>query len=139
MNEQYLRGVLGFKGERGYSAYEIAVQNGFIGTETDWLAQLGTSAHFMKDSTVYIASNGQKVFALPLSFTSNSQVDVYVEGFRLPANKYTVNLDNLTVELVDALDVGAVVEVVILRMTTVMLPIGETIGEHSTNEVASRI
>lgn len=27
-------------GEKGYSAYEVAVQNGFIGTETEWLASL---------------------------------------------------------------------------------------------------
>ena len=137
--EEYLRGVLGFKGERGYSAYEIAVQNGFIGTERDWLAQLGTSAHFMKDSVVYTATAGQTSFELPTSYTSNSQVDVYVEGFRLPSNKYTVNTSTLTVDLVDALDAGAVVEVVILRMTTVMLPIGETVSEHSTNDVAARI
>lgn len=137
--EEYLRGVLGFKGERGYSAYEIAVQNGFIGTEQDWLAQLGTSAHFMKDSVVYTATEGQTSFALPESYTSNSQVDVYVEGQRLNANEYTVDTSSLTVNLVNALDEGATVEVVILRMTTVMLPIGETVSEHSTNEVAARI
>lgn len=28
------------KGLRGYSAYEIAVQNGFVGTEEEWLASL---------------------------------------------------------------------------------------------------
>lgn len=137
--EEYLRGVLGFKGERGYSAYEIAVQNGFIGTEQDWLAQLGTSAHFMKDSVVYTATEGQTSFALPESYTSNSQVDVYVEGQRLNANEYTVDTSSLTVNLVNALDEGATVEIVILRMTTVMLPIGETVSEHSTNEVAARI
>lgn len=137
--EEYLRGVLGFKGERGYSAYEIAVQNGFIGTEQDWLAQLGTSAHFMKDSVVYTATEGQTSFALPESYTSNSQVDVYVEGQRLNANEYTVDTSSLKVNLVNALDEGAIVEVVILRMTTVMLPIGETVNEHSTNEVAARI
>ena len=40
MANNYLRGVLGFKGERGFSAYEIAVQNGFIGSEKQWLATL---------------------------------------------------------------------------------------------------
>lgn len=30
----------GGTGERGYSAYEIAVQNGFVGTEQQWLASL---------------------------------------------------------------------------------------------------
>lgn len=139
MNEQYLRGVLGFKGERGYSAYEIAVQNGFIGTERDWLAQLGTSAHFMKDSTVYTATEGQTSFALPESYTTNSCVDVRVEGFNLPANKYTVNNETLTVELVDGLDKDTEVEIVVFRMTSAPLPIGETINENSTNDVAARI
>lgn len=30
----------GEKGERGYSAYEIALQNGFVGTEEEWLESL---------------------------------------------------------------------------------------------------
>lgn len=33
----------GEKGERGYSAYEIALQNGFVGTEAEWLASLRPS------------------------------------------------------------------------------------------------
>lgn len=32
--------IAGVKGDRGYSAYEIACQNGFEGTEEDWLASL---------------------------------------------------------------------------------------------------
>ena len=34
-------GTLGGKLIRGYSAYEIAVQHGFEGTETEWLESLG--------------------------------------------------------------------------------------------------
>lgn len=135
--EEYLRGVLGFKGERGYSAYEIAVQNGYIGTERDWLAQLGTSAYFYKDSKVYTATANQTVFALPESYTSNSCVDVYVEGFRLPANKYTVDTSTLTVNLVDAVDEGATVEIVVLRMTT-SDKVADVINSTSTNEKAAR-
>ena len=137
MQEEYLRGVLGFKGERGYSAYEIAVQNGYIGTERDWLAQLGTSAYFYKDSKVYTATANQTVFALPESYTSNSCVDVYVEGFRLPANKYTVDTSTLTVNLVDAVDEGATVEIVVLRMTT-SDQVVDVINSTSTNEKAAR-
>lgn len=135
--EEYLRAVLGFKGERGYSAYEIAVQNGYIGSEKDWLAQLGTSAYFMKDSKVYTATANQTNFALPSSYTSNSCVDVYVEGFRLPSNKYTVDNATLTVNLVDALDEGAVVEIVVLRMTT-SDQVVEIINSNSTNEKVPR-
>lgn len=33
-------GVAGPRGERGYSAYDLAVKNGYTGTETEWLASL---------------------------------------------------------------------------------------------------
>ena len=39
--DNYLRGKLAFKGERGYSAYEIAVQEGFQGDKEAWLEQIG--------------------------------------------------------------------------------------------------
>ena len=35
---------------RGYSAYEIAVQNGFVGSEEEWLASLVSSG--LPDSIV---------------------------------------------------------------------------------------
>jgi len=135
--EEYLRGVLGFKGERGLSAYEVAVKNGYVGSEKDWLAQLGTSAYFMKDSKVYTATANQTSFKLPDSYTSNSCVDVYVEGFRLPASKYTVDNATLTVNLVDGLDEGSEVEIVVLRMTT-SDQITTTINANSTSEKSAR-
>lgn len=45
------KGGLGFKGERGYSAYEIAVQNGYEGTEQEWID------HFGLDLTDYIKTS----------------------------------------------------------------------------------
>lgn len=135
--EEYLRGQLGWLGPRGYSAYEVAVKNGYVGSEKDWLAQLGTSAYFFKDSKVYTSTSGQTNFALPESYTSNSAVDVYVEGFRLPANKYTVDTSTLTVNLVDGLDEGSEVEIVVLRMTT-SDQITTTIDANSTDEKSAR-
>lgn len=41
--DNYLKGTLCFAGPRGYSAYEIAAKNGFVGTEKEWLAQLVTN------------------------------------------------------------------------------------------------
>jgi hypothetical protein len=51
MSDYYLRGKLIPKGERGYSAYEIAVQHGFIGTEQEWLDSLaaGESASIVQE------------------------------------------------------------------------------------------
>ena len=137
MSEQFLRGVLGFKGERGYSAYEIAVQNGFVGDEKSWVAQLGTSAYFLKDSVVYTATEGQTSFKLPESYTNNSCVDVYIEGFRLPSNKYTVDNSTLTVNLVEGLDKDSEVEIVILRMTS-SDQVVDVVDSNSTNEKAAR-
>ena len=137
MSEQYLRGQLGWLGPRGYSAYEVAVKNGFVGSEQSWLATLGTSAYFYKDSKVYTATEGQTSFALPESYTNNSCVDVYVEGFRLPNNKYTVNAETLTVELVEGLDKDSEVEIVVLRMTSSDQVVG-VVDSNSTNEKAAR-
>lgn len=43
-NNIYLEGRLYVAGTRGYSAYEIAVKNGFIGTEEEWLQSLVDAA-----------------------------------------------------------------------------------------------
>lgn len=40
----------GDKGDAGLSAYEIAVQNGFVGTESEWLVSLqGTMVWSLED------------------------------------------------------------------------------------------
>lgn len=47
-----LRGQLGYKGERGYSAYEIAVQNGYEGTEAEWVDSfLNAENYYSKSET----------------------------------------------------------------------------------------
>lgn len=133
-----LKGYLGFKGERGYSAYEIAVQQGFNGTINDWLASLGTASHFTESSTIYIATENQSEFALPDEYTENSFIDIYIEGRRFNSNQYTIDTITRKIILNTPIDVaGTIVEVVILTMATNNLPITETINESSTNETAS--
>lgn len=51
MDTKESKGALGFKGERGYSAYEIAVQNGYEGTEQQWID------HFGLDLTGYLKTS----------------------------------------------------------------------------------
>lgn len=133
-----LRGSLAWKGERGYSAYEIAVQNGFIGTEQDWLATLGTSSHFNENSIIHTSTAGQTSFDLPSNYTSNSFIDVYVNGLRLNSNEFTINTSTKKINLVGVtLTVGQAVEIVVLTMSTNALPIIETIKSDSTNEEAA--
>lgn len=133
-----LRGSLGFKGERGYSAYEIAVQHGYRGTEQDWLSTLGTSSHFDQDVITHTTEIANEyVFSLPKPYTSNCFVEVYVEGSRLNSSEFTLDTTTSKVSLTTPLDVvGTKVEVVMFTMSTNNLPIVETINADSTNETA---
>lgn len=137
MNSNVLKGYLGFKGERGYSAYEIAVQNGFTGTEQDWLATLGTSSHFTQSETIYYSeTEGQKEFDLPEDYVGTySFVDVYIEGRRRDSDQYEIDLERRKIVLYIGLDViGTKVDVVVLTMSTNDLPIVTTISENSTED-----
>ena len=134
-NSTTLKTSLGFKGERGYSAYEVAVKNGFVGTEKDWLATLGTTNYVGETKATFVGSQGQKEFGLPTDYTSESVVEVYIEGERLNSNEYTISSANRTLTLTNAISVnGTTVEVVLLAMASHELPIVETINAASTNE-----
>lgn len=133
-----LKGYVGFKGEKGDSAYEVALKNGFIGTEQDWLATLGTSSHFERCSNIYTTTRtNETILDIPDCYTSNSFIDVYVEGERLNSDEYTINSSTKKITITNPLAVaGTKVEIVTLTMSTNSLPIAETIDATSTNEVA---
>lgn len=135
--EEMLRGVLGFKGERGFSAYEIAVQNGFTGSESDWLASIGKTSKFTITKQIYISEVNQTQFNIPSSYNENSFIDIYIDGLRLTANEYTLNTTTNKIVMTNALIEGAEVEVVILSMETNSLPIVSTINENSTYTTAA--
>lgn len=128
MNE--LSGKLAYKGERGYSAYEIAVQNGFIGTEQDWLATLGTASHFSKEIALYTTEESETEFNTPITVAESDSVEVYVNGLRLNEDEYTVSSTKVTTE--GTILEGNTVEVVVTRMSTSELPIVTTINSSST-------
>ena len=130
-----LKAILGFKGERGYSAYEIAVQHGYEGTEQDWLATLGTSSHFTQDSVVYTANDSQTEFSLPSAYTSDSFVSVYVDGAKVnDTDGYTISNNNVVFE--SAVESGSKVEIVLSSMSTNSLPIVTTIDSGATDSTA---
>lgn len=132
MNEA--RGILGFKGERGYSAYEVACQNGYVGTEEDWLATLGTSTHFMQTKTMYTTDAEESTHPLPDTYTSNSFLDIYVDGKHLPLDKYTISDGQINYS--PGLPESSTVELVVTTASTNNLPIVTTIDEHSTDKTA---
>ena len=47
------------RGPQGYSAYEVAVRNGFTGTEEEWLSTLGGSDDYFKQYFEYYSKNLQ--------------------------------------------------------------------------------
>lgn len=129
--------MLGFKGERGYSAYEIAVQNGFIGSEKDWLAQLGVTNAYEHKSIVYQTSTeNQSVVDLPSEYITNSMLSIYVDGLRLNETEYTIDTTTRKIILSKPVEsIGTTIEVLITLMTTANLPIVTEITESSTNDV----
>ena len=138
MANTYLKGVLGFKGERGYSAYDIAVKNGFAGTEKDWLATIGTTSVFDTNRTLYVTTTANEdTFDLPSAYLGRdySSVSVFISGISLNQNAYTINDETKKVTLTNALEkIGTEVEIVVSTISTNALPIVETIDSKATNE-----
>lgn len=131
-----LRGSLGFKGENGLSAYQIAVKNGFTGSEQDWLATLGTTNHFAQSKTIFTVSEaGTDEINIPSGYSSEASfLDIYINGQRLNSSEYTLNLVSNKIELENELnEIGTKVEMVMVTISTNELPIVTTINSQSTN------
>lgn len=134
-----LKGTVGFKGDRGYSAYEIAVKNGFIGSEKQWLASIGAAVNnFTGNEEIYITkADNEKEFNLPDEYTSNSVIEVYLDGVRLSNTMYTINADTRKVILNNPLIKGTAVEIEVLSLVTAEMPISDEINSASTNETTA--
>lgn len=139
MNNNVISGSLVYKGDIGMSAYDLAVQNGYEGSITDWLATLGTSSHFTRESTVYTTTvDNQTEFDLPEGYTSSCFVEVFVAGIKEKDEDVTIDAANEKITLDNAVaSTGTEVEVVLLTMSTNSLPISDTITSTSTNDTAS--
>ena len=138
MANNYLRGVLGFKGERGYSAYDIAVQNGFVGSEKQWLATIGTTNSFTGKEAIYTTqSDNESVFNLPSEYTSNSVVDVYLDGVRLTNTMYTIDATARTITLKNPVVKGTQVEIEVLTILATESNISDEINSASTNDTTA--
>lgn len=138
MANNMLRGALGFIGPRGYSAYDIAVQNGFVGSEKQWLATIGTTNSFTGKEAIYTTqSDNESVFNLPSEYTSNSVVDVYLDGVRLTNSMYTINASARTITLKSPVVKGTQVEIEVLTIIATELPISDELNSASTNETTA--
>lgn len=134
------KGILGWRGPKGLSAYDIALQNGFVGTEKEWLSTLGTSSHFTETKDVYVTTTANEtILTLPEAYLNKdfSTLNLYINGMRILAEDYTIDETARTITLVNPItEIGTEVEFVTLTITTNDLPIMSTISGASTNDTA---
>lgn len=91
-SSQEAEGSLGFKGERGYSAYEIDVQHGYEGTEEEWLEHLaGELSDYVNTSDV-IDNLTSDFSSKPLSAKQGKTLKTMVDG--KPNNSDLTALEN---------------------------------------------
>lgn len=80
-------------GADGLSAYEIAVEHGFVGTEEEWLASLqgppGPPGSGTQNIEVFSASEGQTVF--PLEHAPIGPAVVYINGLVQAPTEYSTS------------------------------------------------
>lgn len=139
MEENVIKGFLGIKGEQGLSAYEVAVANGYEGTEQDWLATLGTSSMFDQFKATTVTAEETSRLPMPSEYQEASFVDIYVDGLHLLNSEYEIvtENDNYFVDFVNPVESGKTIEIVVTMMTTYNMPISDTLDSESTNDTAS--
>ena len=129
---------------RGYSAYEVAVRNGFEGSEEAWLRSLAGSGGYKKMTKYYrTTSERESRFALPYSYTRLCMLDVFVNGFKLNEEEYQIEEKDSRyfVVLSKALDVlGSVVEMDVIDANTVnVATIDGFLSDESENPVQNKV
>ena len=75
MTKEGIEGEIGYKGDRGYSAYEVAVKNGYEGTEQEWIDHFGLDlTNYLKGSDV-VDSLDSTFTTKPLSANMGKQLN----------------------------------------------------------------
>ena len=140
MESNILNGYIGFKGEQGLSAYDIAVANGFEGTEQDWLANLGTSSIFDQYKSIVTITGETTIIDAPKEYTNTAFIEIFENGLRLNKNQYSITTSvgdgKYQISFTPAIASGKTLEIVTTQMTTNNLPIVDTIDENSTNDTS---
>lgn len=150
MKENIIKGYLGFKGEQGLSAYEVAVLHGETRTETEWVNSLGTASSYEQYNKNYTGDGTSTDFLLPSEYESEHFfVDVYVDGLHKMPDKnesgVLVTKDYEIIQVDDKYKIrfhtaptnNAVIDVIATQVTATDLPISDRLDSESTNDFAS--
>jgi len=77
-------GPRGPQGPEGDSAYEVAVENGFVGTEQEWLDSLGGNGTADIADFIFASGEGQSTISLPgdkqMRIESGAESDLYLDA-----------------------------------------------------------
>lgn len=97
-------GALGFKGEDGLSAYEIAVKNGYQGTEQDWIDHFGLDLTNYIKTTDVINNLSSSSTTYPLSAYQGRYLKNYIDTYRTNVIGEAVDLDTTSKIVVNAIN-----------------------------------
>lgn len=113
------QGIQGEQGNEGKSAYDIAVKNGYAGTEEEWINSL-RGYSYNRTVEFYVTTTNNETSVKINKYNENYLIDVFVNGFLRPSNSYSIQKINDKYYIVfnDALDeVGTEVEVHITEVS----------------------
>lgn len=89
-------GALGFKGETGMSAYELAVKHGYEGTEQDWIDHFGLDLTDYIQTSDVVDSTTSTSTSYPLSANQGKNLKDNIDGHTLRLNTIDENMGDLT-------------------------------------------
>lgn len=95
-----LKSSLGFKGDRGYSNYEIAVQNGYEGTEQEWIDHFGLDLSDYIQTSDVVDSLTSTSTSYPLSAKQGKELNTKIGDL----SNLTTSVKTSTVAAVNELD-----------------------------------
>lgn len=98
------QGTIGFKGERGYSNYELAVQNGYVGTEQEWIDHFGVDLTGYLKTTDIVDNVTTNNSSKPLSAAQGRYLKNYIDAYTENEIGNTPSLDTTSKIVVGAIN-----------------------------------
>lgn len=116
------QGIQGVKGDDGKSSYQVAVDNGFQGTETEWInAIAGNRAYMFYDNEVGGDKDGVNLIFHLSRTPADSNVVVYRNGLPLQTSEYGVTASSGLITLNSPIEQDESISALYLVKTTYAL------------------
>jgi hypothetical protein len=138
-------GAIGFKGEQGLSAYEIAVKNGYEGTEQDWIDHFGLDLSDYIQTSDVVNNLSSTSTNYPLSAYQGRYLKNYIDTYRDNVIGDNTDLDTTSKIVVNAINevntkeetnksnVGTLASLNTTNKTNLVSAINEVLGTSASN------